>query len=337
MAVDSEELIGHDSVVQFFQNSLELNRLCTTYLFAGPSGIGKRVLCRYLAKLILCKDRQQSKPCGECGSCSAFHDDQNPYFQERYFIKEKSRDESAVDVARAFIQDIERVHSSGQTSVYLLPNFEDYSMEVQNALLKTLEEPPVGIVIFLTTDYPKRVLETIHSRSQTMYLSPLSSLEMKRSLSAKLDNPDALDSLVRISEGSMEKAMKYSTSSYQALLIWVEKILQKPNPDFLTLAEEAKTLSKELAESNEGELSERKLMEEWVKVFEKMYFEKALNKVKDHFVAMQVLNTTLDDLLNARRSIVLHGHLSLSVENYLQIAMSRWMQMMRFVRIPEEV
>jgi DNA polymerase III delta prime subunit len=333
---ESEELIGHGSVVQFFKNSLDLDRLCSTYLFSGPSGIGKRVLCRYLAKFILCKDRQDVKSCGKCSSCTAFHGEQNPYFQERYFIQEKSRDESAVDVARSFIRDIERVHSSNQTSIFLLPNFENYSMEVQNALLKTLEEPPSGIVIFLTTDHPKRVLETIHSRSQTLHLSPLSTLEMKRSLSAKLDNPDALDSLVRISEGSMEKAMKYATSAYQSLLIWVEKILQKPSPDFLTLAEEAKTLAKDLAEGNEGELSDRKLMEEWVKVFEKMYFEKALNKVKHHFVAMQVLNTTMDDLLNARRSIVLHGHLNLSVENYLQIAISRWMQMTRFVRIPEE-
>lgn len=336
MVADTEELIGHDSVIQFFQNSLDLDRLCSTYLFAGPSGIGKRVLCRYLAKLILCKGRQDGKACGQCGSCSAFNDEQNPYFQERYFIQEKKRDESAVDVARSFIQDIDRVHSSDQTSIFLLPNFEDYSLEVQNALLKTLEEPPAGIVIFLTTDHPKRVLETIHSRSQALHLSPLSALEMKRSLSAKLDNPDALESLVRISEGSMEKAMKYATSSYQTLLIWVEKILQKPSPDFLTLAEEAKALANDLAEGNEEDLSERKLMEEWVKVFEKMYFEKSLNKVKHHFVAMQVLNTTMDDLLNARRSIVLHGHLNLSVENYLQIAISRWMQMMRFVRIPEE-
>jgi len=334
--VESKTLVGHEAVLQFFANSLELDRLCSTYLFSGRAGIGKRLLCKTLAQLILCKQRDGRSACGSCSSCLAFEDAANPYFQERHFFLERSSNESAVDVVRGFIRDVDKVSSSKHKSVYLLPNFESYSNEVQNALLKTLEEPPVGIVIFLTTDNEKGILETIHSRSQVMHLSPLTPQQMKQSLTQQGIGSDDLDHLIRLSEGSMEMAMNYSHEAYRAILVWIETVLRQPQPDFLSLAEEAKVLGNGIAKIGDVELSERQQLEEWVKIFEKFYFEKALSKVRHHFVAMQILNTTLDDLLSAKRSIVSHGLLSLSLENYLQIAISRWMQMMRFVRIPEE-
>lgn len=330
------QLIGHEAAVDFFVNSLKLDRLCSTYLLAGVPGIGKRVLGRYLAKVVLCKDLKGLEPCGVCSSCVSFAEGKHPRFLERYFAQEKKSNESVVDVVRSFIEEVHAL-GGGEKLIYLIPNFQSYSIQVQNALLKTFEEPPAGVVFLLTTDRLSGVLDTISSRSQMVPLSPLGERELKRVLQRSDVPMDQLDLLLRLSEGRVDLAHHFAREAHQSLFKWCEKKLLGNDGDFIGAAEELMALAGELkVEGDDGDAkSDRLKVSHAIKIFERLLFQKCLERCRHHFVAMQIFNTAIDELLLARKSIEGSGHVALSLEHYMGLAFSRLKQIMRYVSIPE--
>ncbi|MBF0196299.1 MAG: AAA family ATPase [Planctomycetes bacterium] len=329
------QLIGHESVLRFFEQSITLGRLCSTYLLSGSAGIGKRVCARAIGQLILCKDRVGESACGQCSSCQAFQRQENPYFTERYFNQEKKSNESAVDVVRTFIDEIDSLSQVLHPVIVLIPNFQDYSIQVQNALLKTMEEPPSNIHIFLTSDRPHLVLETILSRCQHIRMSPLRNDELE-SILKKLELPTStLSSILHLCEGRVDMALKLSSPEYIEMKDFIEGIIQKPPVDFLQVADKARSLTDQLKLGTKSEVKERDRVMEFVYVFEKIFIGRMINKVRDHFVAMQVLNACIEDIISARKALETSGHIFLSLDHYLNIATTRLMQMNKFSKTPE--
>lgn len=327
-------LVGHESAKAFFARSLDMNRLCSTYLFQGPGGIGKRIVARECARLLFCKQRIGDQACGACSACSAMAKGVHPGLQERDFMRLKKSDQSTVDVVRAFIQEVYRLGASGQDMVYIIPNIQNYSLQVQNALLKTLEEPPAGVVFILTADQPERVLETIASRSQILPLAALSEQQLERILSQLEISVSHQDLMLRMAQGRVELALKLAQDPYVKLVQWSEQQLIKCEKDFILTTEAFLQLASQL-ESEDKECGERQRVALALSLFERMYFQKCLERVRYHFVAMQVLNTTMDELITVRRSVEGSGHIALGAEIYMQTAFSRLQQIQRFVRIPE--
>jgi DNA polymerase III delta prime subunit len=334
-------LVGHRAALDMFSRSLDLQRLCSTYIFAGPPGIGKRVAARACARLILCHARVESKACGQCTSCSAFRAEQHPRFSERDFATLKKGSESVVDVVRAFIEEVQRCGRGGEHLIFLIPNIQAYSIQVQNALLKTFEEPPAGVIFLLTSDRPQQLLETITSRAQMLHLSPLSLAELKAVMLKQTAELSLSELVIRMSEGRVDLALRYSSESYLALIQWVDKKLLKPEQDFLTASEQLLLLAQALelpqAEERDKDVSDREKAKEAIGVFERLFFQKCLDCTRKHFVGLQIFNTTVEELLSARRSIENSGYVALSVEHYLQQAMARLSQILRMTKIPESV
>jgi DNA polymerase III delta prime subunit len=333
VAVDLK-LVGHNATLAFFARSLTLNRLCSTYLLLGPSGIGKRLLARCCAQLILCQDRQEDSACGQCSSCSALSQGTHPRWQERDFTREKKSDQSAVDVVRSFIEEVYRLGADGGKMIYLIPNIQAYSRQVQNALLKTLEEPPEGVIFMLTSDQPDQVLGTITSRSQNLPVAPLSQKEMQRVMAKLQWNMPQQDLILRMAQGSVQFAKQLSQEGHIKLIQWIEKQLIKCDKDFIQTTESFMALATEL-EDDEEDWNDRKKVGHALNIFERLFFQKCLERVRLHFVGMQVFNTAMEELISTRRSVQTSGHVALSTEIYMQIAFSRLQQIMRFVRIPE--
>lgn len=327
-------LVGHDPVKAFFARSLDMGRLCSTYLFQGPGGIGKRIVARHCARLIFCKDRKGDQACEACSACSALAKGNHPGLQERDFVREKKSDQSTVDVVRAFIEEVYRLGASGNDMVYIIPNIQNYSLQVQNALLKTLEEPPAGVVFILTADQPERVLDTIASRSQILPLAPLSQQQLEKVLGQFQVSVPHQDLLLRMAQGRVELALKLAQDPYVKLVQWTEQQLLKCEKDFILTTEAFLLLASEL-DSDAKDLGERQRVALGMNLFERMYFQKCLERVRYHFVAMQVLNTTMEELIGIRRSVEGSGHVALGAEIYMQTAFSRLQQIQRFVRIPE--
>lgn len=144
-----------------------LNRFPQTILITGNSGSGKWELANVIAKGLLCSC-EQKKPCGVCMSCykieRGFHPDLDIInFEER---------EIPVSVSRDIRKKINIIPNDGQRRVFIIRHAHNMNVSAQNALLKTLEEPPKYAFFILSSDNSDKLLETIRSRCTKYNLVP---------------------------------------------------------------------------------------------------------------------------------------------------------------------
>lgn len=353
-------LVGHDAVFDFFNNAQRLGRLSSAYLFMGLPGIGKQRCASEVARGILCSNPTEGRGCGECASCSSFDRGENPNFVMVHFDRKQGgkrfvqRREgkakvieeqevaakttpkgSAVDAARAFIEQVQSLGDRESPVLYAMPNFERYSVQVQNALLKTIEEPPRNVTYLLTTDRPAMVLNTIHSRCQAVNLQPLGEPELRKVLRDSELNTGEVEVIITLCDGRMDLVEKFQQEPYRKLMGWTEHIWLEPKDDFLGVAEQFMALARELELGEEA--GEREIANEALPVVERILFQKILHLCRNHFVGMQAFNTTVEELLQLRRSIETSGHVMLGVESYFQTTLRRLKQLKRLAFTPEAI
>lgn len=210
-------IYGHDAVVERFRRSLVSGRLASSYLFLGPSGIGKRAFALKLAKALLCTNSAESdlNPCDQCDSCRLFDSETHPDIDVVGLLPGKKF--LAID---QFLGADERRHREGlchniglrpmmgQRRVAIIDDADYLNTESANCLLKTLEEPPPGAVLILIGTNRSRQLPTILSRSQVVQFEPLKDdfacqLLLDQGL---VENPNEGQELVRESGGSLQRA-----------------------------------------------------------------------------------------------------------------------------------
>ncbi len=154
------EIVGQGHVTSALRTAVAEGRHGHAYLFSGPRGTGKTSTARILAKALNCPDVAGGEPCGVCESCQAIEQGSSFDLHEL-----DAASHNKVDDIRDLISKV-HLGSPGRTKVYILDEVHMLSSGAENALLKTLEEPPDHVVFVLATTEPHKVVPTIRSRTQ---------------------------------------------------------------------------------------------------------------------------------------------------------------------------
>ena len=169
------ELVGQNHVVTALKNAVTENRVGHAYLFSGPRGTGKTSTARILGKALNCTDLQaEGEPCCSCESCISFTEGTSYDLQEL-----DAASNNGVEAVRDLISKV-ALGSPGRTKIYILDEVHMLTAGAENALLKTLEEPPSHVVFILATTEPHKVAPTIRSRTQHYEFELLSADKLEK-------------------------------------------------------------------------------------------------------------------------------------------------------------
>ena len=195
-------IIGNNECKTILRNFIINNNISHSYIFNGPSGIGKFLFAKEFAKSILCTNPNlEMKPCDRCKSCESMEDNNNPDLliidEENGSIKNEQIKKIVNDVFEKPILSLKKV--------YIINNSENMTREAQNSLLKTLEEPPEHTIIILIVNNENLLLNTIKSRCLKMNFNSLTDSELMRYF--KEQDIDFDEQFLHTFEGSIEKAL----------------------------------------------------------------------------------------------------------------------------------
>lgn len=205
-----QDIIGQDEVKQHFQKAIAARRISHAYILSGEAGMGKKSLARAFALTLLC-ERGGSLPCMECHACRQVAAGTHPDVIR--VTHEKPRT-IGVDDVREQLNDTVMIRPySGDYKIYIVDEAEKMTVQAQNALLKTIEEPPSYAVIFLLTVNSEGFLPTILSRCVQMKLKPLRDQVVQEYLADRLDTPETDAKLyAAFARGNLGKAIKLAGS-----------------------------------------------------------------------------------------------------------------------------
>ena len=209
------DIIGQEQIKEHLQNALKLNKVSHAYILNGEKSSGKEFIAKVFASALQCEREDMSsgmpEPCGECHSCKQMAGKNQP--DVIYVSHEKPGSIGVEDIRRQINGDVAIKPYSSQRKVYIINEGEKMTVQAQNALLKTLEEPPEYAVILILTTSLESLLPTILSRCIALHMKPVKDSQVKKYLMETLQVPDyKADICVAFARGNIGKAKMLASS-----------------------------------------------------------------------------------------------------------------------------
>lgn len=204
------DVIGQQQIKEHLQNALSTGKISHAYIINGEKSSGKEFIARVYAMALQCEEGGE-EPCQECHSCKQALSGNHPDIIR--IVHEKPNVISVDDIRAQVNSDVAVKPYSSPYKVYIISEAEKMTVQAQNAILKTLEEPPAYAVILLLTDNVNSLLPTILSRCVVLNMKPVSDAMVKEYLCSQLQVPDyKAEVCAAFARGNVGKAKMLATS-----------------------------------------------------------------------------------------------------------------------------
>ena len=215
-----DKIIGNEKIKLQLKQAVDMNKTSHSYLFLGISGIGKKMIAKEFAKMILCEN--EYKYCNHCKSCIEFDSNNNPDFQ---FIQPDGLS-LKIDQIRQIQKKILEAPIISKNKVYIIDDADLMTTEAQNCLLKTLEEPPEFVTIILIGSKESSFLNTIKSRCTIIKFQAIDNEQIKKYLNENHELNNISEEMLDIFGGSIGKAeiLKNKEELFSTIIQIIEKI-----------------------------------------------------------------------------------------------------------------
>jgi len=205
-----QEVIGQEHIKEHFQKAIAEKKVSHAYIIQGERFSGKEFIAKIFARALQC-EKGTGDTCDECHSCKQALSKNHPDIV--YVSHEKPNSIGVEDVRTQINNDIVIKPYSSAYKVYIINEGEKMTVQAQNAILKTLEEPPAyGVIVILTTS-TEALLPTILSRCVVLNMRPVSDEQVKRFLMNEMMLPDyKADICVAFARGNIGRAKMLASS-----------------------------------------------------------------------------------------------------------------------------
>lgn len=215
--MEFKNIIGHEDIISRFRSSIEADHVSHAYIIAGEAGSGRTSLANAFAKALQCEEGG-SESCGHCKSCKQAESGNHPDIIT--VTKGEKQSLSVETIRKEVVETMEIRPYSSRYKIYIIQDCDSMNEVAENALLKTIEEPPEYGIIILITEHPEKLLETIRSRCIIITTKPVKERDIHDYLidTYKVDEERAAFA-VEYAQGNLGKAILLATNDeYEGLV-----------------------------------------------------------------------------------------------------------------------
>ena len=205
-------ITGHTAILGLLSRAVERDSLPQSLIFAGPAGVGKHMAAVALAQLVNCLSVKDGDACGTCASCMRIARRVHP---DIVFVAPEDGGSIKIDLIREAVNAAGYRPFEGRRRVIIIDQAEQIGVNAQDALLKTLEEPPAASVFVLVTSVPDLLLPTVRSRCQRLRFGRLAPGDVAHVLKSTHGFSDAdAHAAASLSDGSIGRALEEASESF---------------------------------------------------------------------------------------------------------------------------
>ncbi len=219
-------IVGHEDIIRHFKSSIEMDKISHAYIINGEVDSGKKMLANAFAATLQC-EAGALEPCDSCQSCLQISTGNHPDIIT--VTHEKPNVISVDEIREQVVDSIGIKPYKSKYKIYIIPDAQLMNVQAQNAILKTIEEPPeYGVILLLTSNLDK-LLPTVQSRCMLLNTKPIRERDMLGFLQKNMGlTEEKAYFCLDFAQGNLGKAIKLATNEeYVQVIDSVVDVMKK--------------------------------------------------------------------------------------------------------------